>query len=456
MVNPKVKVRIVHGNLSHTIYPVATGHYVDAPLSSSERYIDWCLGGLLKERKLLGLYPADLGTNDVILRPGGTPSGSILVGLGNMGNLTPLILEDTLSRAFLTYTMQVAERQEPPFGTIDDGRRAAPLTSLIMGVYYSSMLLEEVVLAILYAVSNANTSLHSSSYGDKVLINQLDLVELWQDRAIHIAHAVSNAKSDPIFADQFDFGNCLVEQGIGRLVRVTSYEQQERTWRRLRISCDSQVKGMLRYEILSLGARTEVSTVSMQTCLVDAYVGEVVANTAREPQVGSILFELLVPLELKQTLRERRNLVLMLDEDAAQYPWELLNDRPTDNARPFAVTAGLLRKLQTDRYRMGITSRVTSALIIGNPKQTLMPDLPAAQEESIAVHRLLLEYNYKATLLTDARATSSEIIKALYESPYRILHLAGHGVYNMPLPQLLGTDATKNKEPNEEDTALLN
>lgn len=453
MVQPaKVKVRIVHGNLSHTTYPVATGHYADAPLSGSEKYLDWCLGGLLKERFLLSLYPAELGTSDIILVPGGSPGGSILIGLGNMGNLTPLSLESTLSRAFLTYSVHVAEHKEPLFGVIDDGRRAAPLTSLIMGVSYSSMLVEEALQAILYAVSSANTSLRGSSYGEKVFINRLDLVELWQDRAIHIAHAVSNAKSDPILADQFDFGDCLVEQGIGRLVRLTSYEQQERTWRRLRISCDSQIKGMLRYEILSLGARTEVSSVSMQTSLVDAYVGEVVANTAREPQVGGILFELLVPLELKQMLRERRNLVLMLDEDAAQYPWELLNDRPTDNARPFAVTAGLLRKLQTDIYRMGVTSRVMSALIIGNPKQTLMPDLPAAQEEAIAVRGLLLEYKYKVVLLTDTRATSSEIIKALYESPYRILHIAGHGVYKMPLSKLLGTDSIKNKAPNEEDT----
>lgn len=450
----KVKVRIVHGNLSHTTYPVATGHYADAPLSGSEKYLDWCLGGLLKERFQLGLYPADLGTSDIILLPSSSPTGSILIGLGNMGNLTPLSLESTLSRAFLTYTVQVAEHKEPLFGVIDDGRRAAPLASLLMGVSYSSMLVEEVVQTILYAVCSANTNLRGSIYGEKVLINRLDLVELWQDRAIHIAHAVSSAKNDSILADQFDFEDCLVEQGIGRLVRVTSYEQQEKTWRRLRISCDSQVKEMLRYEVLSLGARTEVSAVSMQTSLVDAYVSEVVANTAREPQVGSILFELLVPLELKQTLRDRRNLVLMLDEDAAQYPWELLNDRPTDNARPFAVTAGLLRKLQTDTYRVGVTSRITSALIVGNPKQTLMPDLPAAQEEAIAVRGLLLEYNYKVALLTDTRATSSEIIKALYESPYRILHLAGHGVYNMPLQKLLGTDSTKNKAPTEEDAYI--
>ncbi len=444
MVNSKVKVEIVHGNLSDTSYPVVTGRYVDSPLSDSERYLNWCLGGLLKERKSLSLYPADLGTSNIILKPGSYPGGCILVGLGNMGPLTPRSLMDALSRAFLTYIVRVAECQEAPFG-IEDGYRAAPLTSLIMGLNYSSMMVEEVVMAILYAVYQANTSLSDSGYGDKVIINRLDLVEQWQDRAIHIAHAVNSVKSHPILADRFDFGDNLVKQGIGRLVRVTFYEQQKKTWRRLKIYSDGQVQELLHYEILSVGTRTEVSTVSMQTSLIDACISRVVANTAWEPRVGSILFELLVPLELKQRVRERHNLVLILDKDAARYPWELLNDQATDDARPFAITAGLLRKLQTNVYRMGVPTRVARALIIGNPHQTLMPDLPGAKEEAEAARELLLGYNYEVRLLTGSRSTSSEIIKTLYESSYRILHLAGHGVYKMPLSKLLRTDDLKNQ-----------
>jgi len=68
-----------------------------------------------------------------------------------------------------------------------------------------------------------------------------------------------------------------------------------------------------------------------------------------------------------------------------------------------------------------------NALVIGDPLSSFV-ELKGAQAEARAVARSLdADGTFSVTLLD--RPQGEEVIHALYERPYRILHLAGHGVY---------------------------
>src|SRR5262249_31405899 len=149
------------------------------------------------------------------------------------------------------------------------------------------------------------------------------------------------------------------------------------------------------------------------------------------------LFNLLVPNSLKEHAPDRRDLVLVLDEGAARYPWELMQECPnkrgeasgvSDSAiKPLAVQAGLIRQLSTDTFRESVKAASSqNVLVIGDPKSEF-PELPQAESEAREVAQTSRGRGYDVTEVV--RETSDIILNALYARDYRILHLAGHGVY---------------------------
>ena len=77
-----------------------------------------------------------------------------------------------------------------------------------------------------------------------------------------------------------------------------------------------------------------------------------------------MLFELMVPNELKSSLAQVDNLVLVVDEETAAYPWELMSA----GEKPLCVAKGLVRQLQTSNYRRQIGTRAgTAAFVVGDP-----------------------------------------------------------------------------------------
>ena len=67
-----------------------------------------------------------------------------------------------------------------------------------------------------------------------------------------------------------------------------------------------------------------------------------VDDAGRSIELGQILFEELLPIDLKQELPRTDNLVLQVDARTADVPWELLGDRLVGD-RPLACRSGLLR-----------------------------------------------------------------------------------------------------------------
>ena len=163
-----------------------------------------------------------------------------------------------------------------------------------------------------------------------------------------------------------------------------------------------------------------------------------IADTSRDTKVTHALFEMLIPNRLKELAPNQLNVVLVVDEVSGSYPWELLEDRSSNGSKPAAVTSGMLRQLKTGlfRERPAITLEDTvyvvgDPLVTGESAQTF-PSLDGARKEAVAVADFLQQNGFAVT--RQIRSEAREILAGLHDNGYRILHLAGHGVHEEPLP----------------------
>ena len=196
---------------------------------------------------------------------------------------------------------------------------------------------------------------------------------------------------------------------------------------------DQRYRG-LHFAVLTGRARIEDSVVADTLKLADAFINAAIEQSAFGGQAspGRTLFELLLPLRLKLASDDDRNLVLMLDQIAAGYPWELLEDRSGDGAEPPAIRAGLIRQLHDERFRPDVmTTAQRTALVVGDPDpirpNAKFPPLDGAVSEARTVANLINRAGYAVDEEIRTRPTAA--IASLMSGSYRILHLAGHGVF---------------------------
>jgi hypothetical protein len=112
---PDVLVRVVHGHLAFASYPVVVGHYLGDSLNGTELVLDRRQSRRISRRRDLGLHPGPVGTYDVFLNPrDANPPGSVIVGLGEISELTSGVLERTIRRGLLALGDAIAERDGSP------------------------------------------------------------------------------------------------------------------------------------------------------------------------------------------------------------------------------------------------------------------------------------------------------------------------------------------------------
>jgi hypothetical protein len=157
-------------------------------------------------------------------------------------------------------------------------------------------------------------------------------------------------------------------------------------------------------------------------------------TTVTDTTLGYTLFDMLVPPEFKEYAPQRQRLALQVDAKAASLPWELLHDRNDRGARPLSVDTGMIRQLLDttpgERRREPPSS---TALVIGNPLVTdpRFAPLPGAEQEAAAVAERLRATDYAVTALLGKAADPRSVIVGLHEKPWRVLHIAAHGVFEL-------------------------
>jgi len=196
--------------------PVMSGHYLGDPISGPEAIIDEHLvGRALSQRQRLGVHAGAIGTASVVLMPRsredslrGTGRGALVVGLGEMGELSSREISESVRAGVLRLLLHADDRTKEENAAMPSDRRGEDtslkleLASLLIGFNSTiNISLEESVKAITLGVLEANSQF---SQGQAALapesrkrnarapaqVARLEFVEMYRDAAITAAHAV--------------------------------------------------------------------------------------------------------------------------------------------------------------------------------------------------------------------------------------------------------------------------
>jgi hypothetical protein len=376
----------------------------------------------------MGLYPGRVETNAVFTNPRCADprflglKGALVVGLGPVGSLTAAQLTRSFTRALLEYALERSRQPRPAAG--DAG--GFGVSALLIGTGAGGITVADSVYALIRGAIRANDTLATTRQQERV--SSLEFIELWEDRAIQAVESLHMLSTQAGIRDLFTLEATLHTRDGG--LRRLSYDEPPDWWQRLQIlggTRDGQPSdGGLRFAALTGRARTEVRLLSTQRQLVDQFIEGAIAHTRDDRNVARTLFDLLLPNDIKESAPDQDNVVLLLDEESARYPWELLEDASGDGRRPWVVEHGLLRQLEAEEFRHTVQAvSDNTALIIGDPVSRFV-ELKGAQAEAEAVWKTL-QRGFVAE--KRVRPNSQEVVSALFARPYKVLHLAGHGVY---------------------------
>jgi hypothetical protein len=421
-----LKVSVLHGNLAYAKYPVFVGHYAGDTIVSAEKALNQRLSNALEQRLALDLYPGAPGTHAVFWNevPGRQPQCAVVVGLGQVGQLSASRLESSMRDAMLEQVSEWLQRPRAP-GDNRNGRRKASFSSLLIGTGANSLRARDSMEAILRAALAANRTLEAARLDDRVLITEVQFVELQEDIAVGAARDLAMVVDDRELSQHVRWAPRVVIEGPGRRKRRTM--SFDTSWdQRIEIK---QEDDELRFIATTDRARAEETLSTGQLSLADRFIEAACASTDSNAEVAKTLFEMLLPVGFKESAPDQRGIVLLLDKDSARFPWELLEDRWSRNGRPHAITGGIIRQFKTAQFRER-PAQVPgdSVLVVGNPDLAGSPhfsDLPGARNEAVEVTRLFNARSWQTLPLVDAKAT--DIVHGLHARGWRVLHLAGHG-----------------------------
>ncbi|QID16539.1 CHAT domain-containing protein [Nitrogeniibacter mangrovi] len=441
-VAPRIRVSVRHGDLAYARYPVVVGHYAGDAIVSAEAALDYRLDHALSRRLRLGMYPAAPGSHALFFNevPDARPQGAVVVGLGQVGELRPGLLEGGVRTAVLDFALQVAQwPDDHRFGPAAAPRSAA-LSCLLVGTGAGGMPVSAAVEVILRAAVSAADKLTEQGLENRVVIDEIEFIEIYEDVAISASEGIEQALRDGELSARVEWPDRNIQTGQGRRRRVRCDEQPE-WWHRLEI-IEEEGRRALRFIFATDRARAEETLMAGQLELADAFIAQASRSPAANSEVAKTLFEMLLPNSLKAMAPNQSNMVLMLDACSARYPWELLENRWGAINRPPAVAAGLVRQLKAREFRhQPLHSTSAKAFVVGNPDLggwASFPDLPGARREAEEVAAMLRSGAFDVRESVDERADA--ILAGLHRDAWRILHLAGHGEHEYPLGE--GKDGT--------------
>ena len=267
--------------------------------------------------------------------------------------------------------------------------------------------LADSVMATLRGVADAAHSLHEATAGRLPFIEELIFVELYEDRATQAVHMLDRIRTEPEIARSFLIDGDLRVTTIDGGRRRAFFAEDDNWWQRLLIK--EEQSGRLVFNVLTDRARTDEYVQLSQRSIAEQFINEIITSgNARDLSVATTLFEMLIPNEIKEHAPDRRDLVLVLNEDAARYPWEMMMERPRQDGtvrpvKPLSIQAGMIRQLQLQEEQAPervFMARGNRVLIVGNPKTSFVP-LPGAEHEAIKVKALLGDYGYEPTAVIE-------------------------------------------------------
>ncbi|MBD2754946.1 DUF7379 domain-containing protein [Spirosoma validum] len=444
-----ITISVSNGDLKYAMYPLLAGHFENDGILSAEKVIDWNLHGELGRRHQLGLYPGAFGTSEVV-ESGKTKGfqGSIIIGLGRQGFLTEVRLTSAVEQGASKYLAILNSKSDTSLSKDLTPKRIG-LSALLIGSGYGGLRVENSIRAIIQGVQNANTKIRQI-YDSPRIIDTIEFVELYKDRALACVKAIGAIeKEESRSLNIFRSGN-KIKQLIGWRERLPVDDTTE-WWTRInvgRYADDEDVapsqRHDLRFTISTDAARVEERSLKTLNDTLIKMLEGISRKDDWSPELAKAIFELMIPNDFKDQVKRQNNINWIVDKYTAAFPWELLQDNLA-NARPLSVNAGMIRQLATGDFRININPVAErTAIVIGDPDlKNPAIQLPAAQAEGEKVADLFGTQGFDVTRLL--RGSAEQILLNLFSKNYKIVHLAGHGVFNsdpnQPTGMLIGPHA---------------
>lgn len=433
-------IEVVNGDLSFESLPLLVGHYRATQLTGTEDFIDRVTHGTLSRSLDLGVYPVEPGSHQIFLntfldpdREALTPrpEAVIVVGLGQEGDLRPGDLAGSVRRAVLAWAQRVAEKSP----------RTASLSvaSTLMGSGGHGVTTANAAMLIAQGIYEANQLLVKKK-ASLPSIARLRLIELYTDRASEAWRALRlQSEATPGRFTVIE----PITQGTGPLLRPveSGYRGADYDFIQATTRTDPGNQPQIEYALDTRRARTEVRALVTQPRLIRNLVAEASSGQSLDPQIGSTLYKLLIPVELEAFLASSSETHIVLDKGTAGIPWEILDDGGGDGASdlPWAIRSKLLRKFKTEQFRRQVKDANNRApvLVIGEPECPKdFPPLPGAYKEASAVADALAlavpniasrVCRVMADTANGPRPIARTVVNALLSEDWRVVHVAGHG-----------------------------
>ena len=234
-----------------------------------------------------------------------------------------------------------------------------------------------------------------------------------------------------------------VESGAGALRRLLDSGYRGATYDLISALTGgpSAATPTIAYTLDTKRARTEVRAQQTQGTLLRELVAKASNDANRDPQIGRTLFNLLVPVEMEPFLGGTSEMVIELDPSTAGIPWELLDTNPDarsgSDQRPWAIRSKLLRKLRIGRVPRQRARRERRRQRARDRRAALRPRRCTRRCRARAPkrsrwrpawpRRVPAGADRRACASLDQRTRCASIINALFDRPYRVVHVAGHG-----------------------------
>jgi hypothetical protein len=437
-----LQVEVINGDLSYVDLPLLIGHYRSVELTGAEAVVNRLLAGALQRSLDLQVYPEVPGACEIFINASAgaldnpwrmpRPEAAIVAGLGEEGKLQGRDLAMTVRQGTLAWAQRMAERHP--------GRSSFELAATLLGSGGQGMHTGQSAQMIVQGLRDANERLRQmNARADSTalpVVGKLKIVELFQSRALEAWSALRVMQAaTPAF---LRLGERLgqLHGGLRRPLdsgyRGVNYDLVTAT-----TATDRWGHESIQYTLDSKRARSEVRAQSAQIGLLRRLVESASSGVAGDRRIGRTLFQLLVPIEMEPFLGGSGEVVLELDGGTAPIPWEMLEPPPDarggGDQRPWAVRCKLLRRLRTADFRAQPrdATRDASVLVVGNPQvqDERYPSLEGARKESLAVHEAMTAAGAlrpeQVRLVLDAPAL--DVVNALFERDWRIVHIAAHG-----------------------------
>ena len=442
---PPLRITVVNGDLTFEENPLLLGHYRASRLTGTERVMNEVIGGAMKHSLDLGLYPLAPGSHQIFLntktnpespRRMPRPKAVVVVGLGAEGKLSAVDLARTVQQAVIAWAQRTTELDKNAPSSFD-------LATTLLGSGGIGITAGQAAQRIVQGVYAANQLLSDEQSVGKSWprVRHLRLIELYLDRATEAWRALKmQAESTP---ERYAIDD-EIQTGTGPLPRplASGYRGADYDFISAEAVRGSNGQTSINYTLDTRRARSEVYEQKTQRPLLRDLVETASNAQNRDRQIGRTLFKLLIPIGMEAFLAGTGEMQLELQAETAGIPWELLDtddDGKDSERKPWAIRAKLLRKLRTAEYRQQVNDAgvESSILVIGEPEcPANYPRLPGAREEAEAVYRCFPspggpdQIQVQKLFSDDPEALgpdAHEVINALLEREWRIVHIAGHG-----------------------------